>query len=111
MQKQLTQAELQHIEHCNKVLQEHQELVTTVVNETEGLLNNYVPILSTYVKSIAGIRQMLGEEVAHVIQSTRQLSIVTKNTQEIHDFVQAVMKLDAILTPSLIDKLSRLAKE
>lgn len=108
--KQLSQAELQHIEHCNKVLEEHDALVKSVVNETEALLNNYVPILSAYVQSIAAIRVTFAEEVKHMLQSTRELKLTTGSTQEIHNFVSAVMKLDQALTPELIEKIHRLVK-
>jgi len=111
LNKPMTQAELQHIEHCNKILQEHAETVKVVINETEALLNNYVPILSTYVESIAKIRNMFGEEVSNIIKSTRQLGIVTSNVQEVQHFIHAVTKLNELLTPELVVKLQKISGE
>lgn len=105
--KMMSQAELQHIEHCNKVLLDHLELVQRVTNETEGLLNTYLPILTTYVNSIIEVRQLFGKEVAHIVQSTRELSLVTNNTQPLINFIQATAKLNEALTPELTDKLKR----
>lgn len=105
----MTQAELQHIEHINKVLEEHQEIVNKVVNETEQLLNNYVPIVSAYVASLRDITVSFGASVTNIVQSTRQLGIVTSNTQDLGHFIAAIQKLDAILTPELIEKLQRIS--
>lgn len=107
----MSQEELQHIEHCNKALLQHKEIVALVINETESLLNNYLPILSTYVNSVVKIRTLFGEEVSHVMSSTRQLKMVTNSTQEVINFADAVIKLNAILTPSLVEKLNRLLGE
>jgi hypothetical protein len=111
MPQVLSHDELQHIEHSNKILFEHQEIVNKIVNETESMLNTYVPILKAYVESISTIRVALGQEVMHIIQSTREIGIVTKNTQDIMNFCQALNKLDALLTPELITKLKKISGE
>ena len=108
MSKQITQAELQHIEYTNKILNEHLELVERVTERTQKLLNDYLPILQNYMQGVVAVRNEMGKEVNHIVQSTRQISIVTSNTQKLMDFTTAVVKLEAVLTPSLIDKLERL---
>lgn len=111
MNKSLTHDELQLIEHSNKILKDHLEIVETVVNQTEGLLNNYIPILKAYVQSIVAIRTDLGNEIVNIVQSTRQVALVTNNTQNIINFTQAVSRLNEILTPELISKLNKIAGE
>jgi hypothetical protein len=107
--KQMTQAELQWIEHCNKVLGEHSEVVTKVLNDTEAMLNNYVPIMSAYVQAIDEVRHKFGMCVADIIKSSRQLQIITGSAQDVINFTVAVQKLDTILTPELIEKLQRIS--
>jgi len=109
--KQLTQAELQNIEHATKILNAHEETVERVVNKTEDLLNTYGPIMRTYVDGISEIQQIFTGVVVNIIRSSDELKIITNNTQRIHDFVSAVIKLDAILTPSLVEKLSKLVSK
>jgi hypothetical protein len=108
--KYMTHEELQHIEHCNKILKDHLECIKVVVEQSELALNNYIPVLRTYVNAITEIRTAFGNEVTHIFQSTRQLGLVTKNSQDIHNFVQAVMQLDKILTPSLVEKLNAITR-
>lgn len=107
----LSQDELQHIEHCNKVLEAHHELVTKVISETQEKLNNYLPIVSTYVNAIADVRRAFGEEVKHILQSNRQLQIVTGSAQDVINFTSAVVKLNQILTPEFIEKLQRISEK
>lgn len=106
----LTEDELQHIEHCNKILREHSKLVEDTVNNTQELLNLYLPALSAYVSGISKVQVELGKEVVNLIQSTRQIKIVVSNTQEITNFISAVVKLNDILTPELIEKLKKISK-
>jgi prophage DNA circulation protein len=110
MKNKTNHEQLQEIEHINKVLIEHEELVTRVVNGTEDILNNYIPILHTYVNAMTEIRKSLGNEVVNIIKSTRELKVVTTNTQNIIDFTTAVSKLNSILTPELVDKLNKVIK-
>lgn len=100
--------ELQRIEHATKILQDHLDTVRLVVNETEGMLNTYVPILRTYVEAISELRHTFGEEVMHFAKSTRELKLVVGNTQQLGDFIRAVQLLHQTLTPELTEKLRRL---
>lgn len=111
MNKPLSEDELQRIEHLNKMLLEHQEIVNKVVNETEQLLNNYVPIISTYVQSIGKVAHLFGEHVTNIIKSSRQLGIVTGTVQDVSNFIASAEKLDKILTPELIEKLRKISHE
>jgi len=110
MPKTITHDELQFIEHANKILNEHAELVKYVINETEGMLNTYVPVLKTYIKAIVNIRTEFSQEVIHIAQSLRELKSITGQTQELINFSSALIKLNEILTPELIEKLNKLNK-
>ena len=111
MSKILSEAELQRLEHINKMLLEHQEIVNKIVNDTEQLLNNYVPIISAYVQAIGEVTHTFGEHVTNIIKSSRQLGIVTGTVQDVSSFISAAEKLDKILTPELIEKLRKISHE
>lgn len=111
MNKLMTEVELQHLEHCNKVLIDHQILVKEIVNSTELVLNNYVPILKTYVDSIIEIQKTFSDSVVDIIRSTRQLKVVASNSQEISNYIQAVIKLTEILSREDTQKVLKLIKE
>lgn len=111
MNKMLAQSELQDIEFANKVLLEHQQLIKTVLNESEEMLNTYIPIAKAYIHSIATIQEHLGSQVSNIIKSTRELGVVTKNTQNIINFCQSVEILNKTLTPDLIEKLRRITND
>lgn len=110
MNKILSHDELQHIEHANKALKEHLELVNLVVNESEALFNNYLPILQTYINGIAQVSKLFGEEVKQIYNSSRELRVATGGVQDVMNFISAVQKLDALLTPELIGKLRNVVK-
>ena len=105
----LSQAQLQHIEHCNKVLEAHRELVTMVVNETEAVLNTYLPILGTYINGIVALRTELGNEVRHILNSSKELRHAAGSVNELIQFMSAIEKLDKLLTPELVEKIRKLA--
>lgn len=105
LNKPTTQADLQNLEHANKILAEHLELVQQVVNQSEGLLDNYVPILQTYILSVGQLQNDFGKVVAEILKSTRELTILTGNTHRVIEFTQAIVRLNDILTPELVKKL------
>lgn len=106
----LTHAQLQHIEYCNKVLNEHLELVNAVVNASEGLLNTFVPVLSEYTRQIAAIGHQFGTDCNNIYKSSRELKIATGGVTDLITFMDTIRKVDALLTPELLEKLSRLVK-
>lgn len=107
----LTHEELQAIEHSTKILREYLDLIATVNSSTLNLQDSFLPSLHNYMKGVVAVRTNLGTEVQHIIQSTRQLGIVTGNTQKIIDFTAACIRLDAILTPSFLGKIERLVEK
>lgn len=109
--KMMTEDDLQFLEHCNKMLREHLELVQLVTNESEGLFSIYLPILQKYVSGITELRKGIGQEVVHIVQSSRELKVVTSGSQEIHNFVAAVLKLKEALTPEMIENMRRLTND
>lgn len=105
----LTQAQLQHIEHCNKVLNEHLELVQAVVNASEGLLNTFVPVLSEYCRQVAAVGHEFGTDCNNIYKSSRELKIAVGGVQDIVTFMDQVKRLDAMLSPELLEKLRRIS--
>lgn len=110
MNQAMTQAELQQIEHANKVLREHLALRQTVKEETEQMIEAFIPSLQGYVETITDIRKLFGEEVRHILQSARELKTVSGHTQELVNFISQVHRLNEALTPDLVEKLNKLSK-
>jgi hypothetical protein len=107
-QARLSHDELQKIEHGTKILQEHLAATQVVVNETEALLDTYVPLLRQYLTDITAVRAALGSEVVNILRSVGDLKALTGKTQEIIQFCQAVERLDALLTPERAERLRRI---
>lgn len=108
--KLMSQAELQHLEHCNKALEAHLEIVTAVVNESEKLLNNYLPIVQEYVSVIGAVTHSFAEHVANIYSSSREMKVATGGAQELINFMATVDKLDKMLTPELLEKLRKVSQ-
>jgi vacuolar-type H+-ATPase subunit D/Vma8 len=104
----LTQAELQHIEHVNKVLNDHLELVNAVTSLTEEKIATLITAYRGYVRELATIQKEMGEVVQNIYRSGREIGHATGKTNEIMAFYDQVNKLDKLLTPELMEKLKRL---
>ena len=102
--------ELQHIEHCNRVLQDHLDLIKLVTNESNGLLENYLPIMQNYARGIHEAGRTFTEGVADIYKSSRELKIATGGTQDVIAFMSTVQKLNEMLTPELLAKLRSISK-
>ena len=111
MSKVMGHDELQHLEHCNKILEEHLELVQKVTNETESLLNTYLPILSGYVRAVVEVQMNFGKAVVEITRSAREVKVITSGSQEIENFVAAAVKLNNVLNDELMLKIIKLAKD
>lgn len=86
------------------------EIINKVCNESEQMLNTFLPILVTYVKNISEVRISLGKEVVHILQSARELGSVGNSSQQLTNFCQAVVKLHEILTPEIVEQLRKVIK-
>lgn len=104
----LTHEELQYIEHANKVLENHKKLVSEIINETENLLNDYIPIMSTYVNAIKDIQMEFGVAVKNIVYSAREVKIITSGSQEIQQFITAVSKLEQVMNNEFTKKVIEL---
>lgn len=108
--KGLSHDELQHLEHANKILREHLELLEKITVESSEYLNAHLSSLHTYVAAIGTIQRELGESVSNILKSARELGGVTNRTKELMDFGRAVGVLEETLTSEVLDKLSRIVK-
>jgi len=108
--KPMSHDELQHIEHATKILEQHFDALAIVEKESLAMMGEYLPKLRGYLDVVAKLRQGFSDEVTHMIKSCRELGLITKNTQNLHDFIASVQKLDEVLTPELVDKLSKVLK-
>lgn len=107
----LTQTELQHIEHCNKILKEHLDLIRMTTEESKKLFESYNPSLHDYVKVIHGIQIEFARIVMEIVKSGKDLRGITGGSQELANYMHAAIKLNAILDDKLIEKIIRLTKD
>ena len=74
---------------------------------TEKLL---LPALGKYLDDVRSIRMAFAAEVRHIIQSSREVSEITKMTPHLKEVTGVIMLLKELLTPEMIAKLERLVK-
>lgn len=111
MTKGLTQAELQHIEHCNKVLKEHLEFVKQVTDETKAAFDTYLSSIQEYVSIITACQIAFGRAAMEMLKSAKELRAATGGHQELINYTQAAVKLDEALSDELIQKIIKLQME
>jgi esterase/lipase len=100
--------ELQRIEHLNKVLEQHLELVNTVTTLSEEKIQDMLKNYQTYVHVLREVQVALGDIVTNIHRSMSQLKGVTGGAQDIMSYVQAASKLNDLLDDKLIAKLRRI---
>lgn len=103
----LTHDELQQLEHANKILREHLELVQLVTNQSESMLNTYLPILHGYLGSVRDMQKGFSDAVTDILKSSRELGTTTGRTQQLQDFIAATLKLHETLTSERVEQLRR----
>lgn len=109
--QELTHDELQHIEHCNKIMRDHLELVQKVTGEVQKTFDLYLPHLQDYVGTLRAIQFEFGRIVVDIIRSSRELKLITSGSQELHNYGQAATKLNQALSDELVQKIIKLTKE
>lgn len=107
-QTYLSHDELQHIEHCNKVLESHLEVVNAVTSLSEEKIHAMLAAYNGYVHELRNVQNVLGEIVTNIHRSLTQLKGVVGGTQDVMSYTQAVSKLDSLLDDKLIEKLRRI---
>jgi uncharacterized protein YfaT (DUF1175 family) len=107
----LSHDELQHIEHVNKVLEAHLDLVNTVFKLSEDRFAEITRSFSEFVIALKTVQMEMGRVVTHIYQSARDVRQATGGIQEITAFTDAIEKLDKILDDKLIEKLRKFTSE
>lgn len=106
--KYLSHDELQHIEHANKILKDHLDLVSATTQLSEERIQNFISAYRQYVVEIKDIATALGKAVENIHNSTREMKVITGSSQQITEYCQAIVKLDQLLDEKLIEKLKRI---
>ena|SRR5215471_21211878 len=105
----LSHDELQHIEHVNKVLQDHLDIVNSVTKLSEEAIQKFIGNYQQHVSMLRDIANSMGKVAQDIYNSTREIKVVTSGTQEIINYCQAVVRLNEILDDKLIEKLRRIS--
>jgi hypothetical protein len=105
MNKQLTEHELQGLEHTNKVLSAHLEMMQALMKQIEEAVEVFIPLLRLYAGDIMTIRVGVASEIADILRSSGELRSLTKYTQDVINFTKAVETLQRTLTPDVTEQL------
>lgn len=106
----LTQAELQHIEYCNKVLREHLELIQNITDAGKKIFDVYGSGLNEYIGHIYKVQVDFGRVVLEITKSAKELRGITGGTQELINYTQAATKLNEVLDDKLIQKIVKVTR-
>jgi hypothetical protein len=68
-------------------------IVDIITKETQETKNIVLPIIKELVTEIRSSRMSISNEVKTIIDSFRSLQQVTKYTNEIHNFTEAIIRL------------------
>jgi hypothetical protein len=107
----LSHDELQRIEHTNKILEAHLELVNTVFTLSE---DRFATILKSYTEFITALKTVqaeMGRVVTHIYQSARDIKQATGGVQDIMAFCDALDKLNKILDDKMIEKIKKVTRD
>lgn len=83
---------------------------SAVVQEIENIDKTMLPLLREYLGGVRDVRMSIGREVQDIANSTRTLAHLSRHTQEIKEFCDAIDRLSKILTPEIIEKLRSILK-
>lgn len=103
--------QLQALEHSNKMIAEHLALMRSLSAQVDTMVDTFIPVMRIYVDNIQTIRITMMTEVKEILQSSRELRDLTKQTQEIINFCKAVELVKTVLTPDVVAKLRTVLKE
>ena len=104
----LTHDELQHIEHANKVLREHEEIATRVVVGVKSAMEEYIVTVKLVTMDLVTAQVELIRANAEVVKSIREVKLVTSNINELINYGKAIADLNNVLNSGIIDKVLRL---
>lgn len=85
--------------------------IEVLERELERASNLLLPLLREYLKDVRSIRMGFAEEVIHIINSSRNLNEIVKQTPNLIEYVAVIKQLQETLTPEFIDMISKLKKE
>ena len=95
-------------------LEAHKDLKDTMQvlqNSIEVGMNVLIPVAKTYLTELRSIRMAFGQEVIHIVESSRQVRELVKHEPEFKKLVGTLLELDSALNDDLIAKLRRIIKE
>ena len=79
-----------------------------VAQQIKDIDENMLPLLREYVNSVRTVRMTLSAEIVLMTQSTALFKDIAKMTPQLLEFLVVVEKLKAILTPEIMETLTRL---
>jgi len=79
--------------------------------EIKNVDETLIPLLKAYLNNVREIRMAFGSEVKLILESSRNLGELTKTTPQLVGLAEVIERLNKVLTPEIIEALSKLKKE
>jgi hypothetical protein len=95
------------VKKANETLQLELATFTDVSEQLSTTQQIMITSLREYMKNVIDIRMSYGREVVHMIESSRELNVITKGTGDIDKACLALIKLGEVLNDDLISKIKK----
>lgn len=105
-----THDQLQHIEHVNKMMREHKELVTTITTDVNAVMTKYIEGLQVFARHLKDVQVNLSMSVKNIYSSVQEIKRITGTTQDIQAAVIAIEKLDKALNDETVQRILKVIK-
>ena|SRR5712672_1769847 len=94
------------LDDTNKITKESVELFNELQTALDTSVSTLIPVLRAYLEDVRSIRMAFAAEVKHIIQSTSELSAITKSAPELLKLAEGLKQIDTILSNNLKDKIT-----
>src|ERR1700681_1364535 len=81
------------LKQANESLKVDITTFNTIANELNSTAEVITPLLRDYLSNVIDVRMAFGREVIHIIESARQLNVITKAPPEINAACDSLAKL------------------
>ena len=79
-------------------------------NELEVATSTLIPIVREYLKELTSIRMAFAREVQDILRSAREISGLTKTTEELRAFAINLAMLKEVMDSGILDKIKGIIK-
>lgn len=103
--------ELQDIEHFNKILREHKELMHAIKADVKESMTNHIATLKEFAKALTAIQVEISLAIKNIYSSAQEVRRATGHVNEIISYTQSIIKLEQVLSDEKVQKVLALLKD